>query len=44
MGHLCHGLYLQQVSRKALLAHESLFVENPSTDGPIHVQLVLATT
>jgi hypothetical protein len=32
------------MSRKALLAHESLLIENPTTDGPIHVQLVLATT
>jgi hypothetical protein len=26
MGHLCHGMYLQQMSRKALLGHESLLV------------------
>jgi hypothetical protein len=44
MGHLYHGMYLQQMSKKALLAHESLLVENPTTDGPFRVQLVLAST
>ena len=44
MGHLSNGMYLQKMSRKALLAHESLLVENPTTDGPFRVQLVLATT
>ena len=29
MGYLCNGMYLQQMSRKALLAHESLPVAGP---------------
>jgi hypothetical protein len=44
MGHLSYGMYLQKMSRKALLAHESLLVENPTTDEPFCVQLVLAST
>jgi hypothetical protein len=30
---------LQQMSRKALLAHEGLLVENPTTDGPFWYNL-----
>jgi hypothetical protein len=44
LGHLCYGMYYEQMSRKALLDHESLLVENPTTDGPFRVQLVLAST
>jgi hypothetical protein len=44
MGHLSYGMYLQKMSRKALLAHESLLVENPTTDELFCVQLVLAST
>jgi hypothetical protein len=29
MGHLCYGMYVQQMSRKALLVHESLLVPGP---------------
>jgi hypothetical protein len=42
--HLFYEMYNKQMSRKALLDHESLLVENPTTDGPFRVQLVLAST
>jgi hypothetical protein len=29
MGQLCHGMNLQQMSRKALLTHESILVAGP---------------
>jgi hypothetical protein len=29
MGHLCYGMYFQQLSRKSLLVHESLLVAGP---------------
>jgi hypothetical protein len=39
VGHLCYGMYLQQMSRKALLVHEGLLVENPTTEGPLWYNL-----
>jgi hypothetical protein len=39
VGNLCDGMYLQKMSKKALLAHESLLVENPTTDGPFRYNL-----